>query len=103
MNFDESIKKITSKAKSLKFFAQKGFSESGKAMAMCGQEIATHEDYPDFVFVICSCMIYKGNHLDDSAYVIYNFNKNGDFIEEVDIKDLPSDFMAKRKPYMKIE
>ncbi len=103
MNFDEAVKKIVSKAKSLKFFAQKDFSESGKALFVCGQEIATHPNFPNFVFVIDSNMIYKGNELTDSSYTVYNFDMEGNYVEKLEMKDLPSDFMSGRVTYMKID
>jgi hypothetical protein len=101
---NEVIKKIIMKAKSLKFFAQKKFSESGTSVFVCAQEVCTHPDYPKFYFVIDSNMIYKGNKMSDSSYTVYSFDEDGNYIEEVDISsDLPLDFMAKRKTYIQID
>lgn len=103
MNFDENIKKIISKAKSLKFFAQRDFSETGRALFVCAQEIATHPNFPHFIFVIDSNMIYRGNELVDSSYTVYNFDEAGNYVEKLEMKDLPSDFMAQRVAYMRID
>lgn len=103
MNLDENIKKVISKAKSLKFFAQKEFSESGRSLFVCAQEIARHPNFPNFIFVIDSNMIYRGNELVDSSYTVHNFDESGNYVEKLRLNEMPSDFMSGRTTYMRID
>ena len=91
----EVIEKIKGKAKNFKFHAERGGNASN-ALVVKEMEICTSPAYPDFMFVIFVNMIFKGNELSDSSYLIYSFDTQGNYIEEVSVNDLSKDFLAER-------
>ncbi len=97
------IKKIMNKAKNFKFFAQKEFSLAGRSLFVCGQELATNPDFPNFYFVIDTNMIYAGSQLKDSSYTVYSFNLDGEYVEKLKMENLPADFMKNRVTLTKID
>jgi hypothetical protein len=104
MEQTEAIKKISIKAKNLKFHTQREGTRGSNMVVVFAQEVCMHPDYPNFYFVIASNMHYHGGELKDTSYTAYTFSLDGDFIEKVDFNtDLPSTFMRDRKTYVTIE
>lgn len=92
---NEILDKIKGKARVLKFHAERGNNEN-YMLAVKQMEICTSPAFPDFFFVVCENMIFKGNKLDDSSYSIYSFDKDGNYLEEHNIKELPAAFIGDR-------
>lgn len=94
----EVVNKIKGKARNFKFHVEHGSTNFHHDMvAVKSMELFSSEAYPDFLFVVFECMLYKGQSLDDSAYLVYCFNKEGDYVEQRDISTLPKGFIADRK------
>ncbi len=91
----EVLDKIAGKAKNLKFFAERS-NNTSSSLVVKQMEICSSPSYPDFMFVVCENMIFVGNELSDSSYTIYSFDMLGNYVEVVDVKDLPATFIGDR-------
>lgn len=84
-----ALSKMTSKSKNLKWEANKVYHPTQESSVVYAEKIA---QYGDKIYVIHESMIFKGGSVADSAYSVYSFDEDGDYLGPVRLQELPDDF-----------
>jgi len=86
------LSKMTNKSKNLKWEANKAYHPTQESSIVYAEKIAL---YGDKIFLIHESMIFKGGSVADSAYSVYSFDENGEYLGPVKLQELPDDFFYK--------
>lgn len=68
--------------KNFKLFPTAGKSEHEFSHRYCKSDM---EGLQDYYFVVSKILKYKGNSIDDYGYVVYVYDKEGNFVEDPEI------------------
>jgi hypothetical protein len=93
----EVLNKIIQKAKALDFEVSRGYHQQRVSPVVYKQEICSVKGYENGYFLIHENIIL-GNTIENSSYDIFEFDLNGNFVGQIEVDLLPSDFFKNRKP-----
>ena len=93
---NEVLNKIIQKAKALDFEVSRNYHQQRLSPVVYKQEICKIKGYENGYFLIHENIIL-GNTIEDSSYDIFEFDLNGNFVGQLEVDLLPSDFFRNRK------
>ena len=93
---NETLKKITQKAKALDFEMSRNYHPQRRSGVVYKQEICSIKGYDNGIFLIHENFFLE-NTIKDSSYDVFEFDNNGNYVGKCELSDLPDDFFRNKK------